>query len=298
MNRHTRIMFERTKRFSLKLLKKTLGICIGSFLIALSYNTLIAPNHLLSGGVGGIALAVNYLTNFPIYLTILILNIPIFIWGFKELDREFMLFSLLGTFTFIFALPVIKPFLNTVIPIPQLDLFLASVFSGLVSGLGIGITLKFGSSTGGNDIFSVILKKKLNISVGGFSFIFNLFVLSSCLLFFDLKIILYTFISMWVSGRVIDFVLEGFNVKKSVNIISDRPYQIGDKILNKLHRGVTYIQAEGGYTGNNKLMINTVVNNFENAKLHEIVHDIDPKAFMYITDAIEVSGKGFTTPKR
>ena len=294
MNRHTKVILAKTERFSIKILKKGLAICIGSFLIALSYSILITPNHLLSGGVGGIALAINYITGFPIFLSILLLNIPIFIWGFKELDKEFMIYSLLGALTFIFALPVIEPFLNTLIPIPQLDLILVSIFSGIVSGLGIGITIKFGSSTGGNDIFSVIIKKKLNISVGAFSFIFNLLVLLTSLVFFPLEIILYTFISMWVSGRITDFVLEGFNVKKSVMIISEKNELISEKILNELHRGVTYLRAEGGFTGNSKLMLNTIVNNYENAKLREIVNEIDSKAFMYITDAIEVSGKGFT----
>lgn len=297
MNRHAKVMLAKTERFSLKMLKRLLGISIGSILIAISYNTLITPNGLLSGGIGGIALALHYLKGFPIYTTILILNIPIFIWAYKILDKEFLFYSLIGTLVFVFALPVIKPLLNTVIPVPQLDLFLASIFSGIVSGIGIGITLKFGASTGGNDVISVILKKKANISIGKFSFIFNLLVLVTSLYFFELKIILYTFVSMWVSSYVTDFVLSGLDRKKSIMIISQKNDIIAERIMNEVHRGVTFLQGEGGYTHNTKLVLNTVANNFENAKIKEIVDEIDPRAFVYITEAVEVEGKGFTRPR-
>lgn len=297
MNKHTKVLLAKTQKYSFKMVTKLFGICLGSFLIALAYNTLVTPNHLLSGGFGGIALAINYLTGFPIYITVFLLNIPVMIWGYKELDREYMFFSLIGTLTFIFALPAIRPFLNTIIPIPKLDIILAAVFSGIIIGLGVGITIRFGSSPGGNSMIAVILRKKLNIHVGGFSFIFNLFVLLTSLLFFDLQTILYTFISMWVSGQVTDFVLEGYKIKKSVMIVSDKYKEIAEVILSEVHRGVTYIEAEGAYSGEPKVMINTIVNNFECAKIWEIVNSIDNKAFMYITEAIDVSGKGFTRPK-
>lgn len=293
MQRKTKVTLEKMQRFGINTAKKIIGISIGAILIAISYNSLIIPYGLLSGGVSGIALIANYLLHFPVYMGIFLLNIPIFIWGAKELDRDFMIYSLIGTLIMIIALPLSKPY----IPIPQLDIFLASLFSGIVSGIGIGIIFKFGASSGGNDIISMIMKKKANISIGAFSFSFNVVVLAASLFFFDLKIALYTFVSMWVSGRVTDFVIEGLDRKKSVIIISQKNTDIAERILKDIHRGVTYLQGEGGFTGNDKLVINTVVNNFENAKIREIVSDIDPKAFMYITEAIEVSGRGFTIRK-
>jgi uncharacterized membrane-anchored protein YitT (DUF2179 family) len=118
-----------------------------------------------------------------------------------------MIYSLIGTLVLVVALPLTRPY----IPAPQLDLILASIFSGIVGGVGCGIILKVGASSGGTDIISMIIKKKTNIAVGAFSFYFNVLVLALSLFFFDLEIALYTLISMWVSGKVVDFVLEGIN---------------------------------------------------------------------------------------
>ncbi len=298
MNRHAKVLLAKTQKNGLKMFKRLFGICVGSFLIALAYSTLVAPNYLLSGGFGGIALAINYITGIPIYITVLLLNIPVLIWGYKELDREYMFYSLIGTLTFIFALPLIERLLHTIIPVPALDMILVSIFSGIIIGLGVGIMINLGSSPGGNSMMAVILRKKANISVGGFSFVFNLFVLVTSLLFFNLETILYTFISMWVAGQVTDFVLDGYKIKKSIMIVSDKHEEIAERILKEIYRGVTYINAEGAYSGESKVMLNTIVNNFECARVREIVNEIDHRAFMYITEAIDVSGKGFTIPRK
>lgn len=294
MNKRTKIILAKTEKFGIDMLKRLLAIIIGGILIAVAYNALLIPHKLLSGGIGGIALAGQYLFHIPVYFGIFILNIPIFLWGLKELDKPFMFYSLVGTLAFIFALPLTAPY----IPKPDIDIFLASVFSGLINGLGVGIILKFGASTGGLDILSVIMRKKTNVAIGSFSFYFNLIVLALMLMFFKLEIILYTFISMWVSGKSIDFIMEGMIKKKSVIIISEKNDEIGDWIMNELHRGVTLLKGEGGFTGDNKLVLNTVLNNFEYAKLKQTINSIDPKAFMYITETSEVEGRGFTIPKK
>lgn len=290
MAQNTKAALTKAKKRGIKLIKKLIVIGIGSVLIAIAFNALIIPYGLLSGGVSGIALIINYLTGFPLYIGIFLLNIPIFIWGAKELDRKLMILSLVGTVVMIIAIPLTKPY----IPVPQVDLFLASIFSGIVSGIGGGIIFRNGASGGGTDIISMIIKKKANISIGAFSFYLNIFVLAASLFFFDLKIALYTLVSMWVSGKVTDFVVEGLDHKKSIMIISEKNAEIAELIMKELKRGVTYFQGEGAFTGSNKMIINTVVNDIENAKIREIICEVDPKAFMYITEAIEVSGKGFT----
>ena len=290
MKRKTRVRLAKAERFGLKFLIKLIGITTGSVLIAIAYNTLIIPYGLLTGGIGGLSLMGNYLFGFPIYLVIFLLNIPLFIWGMKELDREFIFYSIIGTAALIIALPLTKPYIYT----PNVDLFLVSIFSGVVVGLGVGIILKFGGSSGGIDIVSIIMKKKANISIGAFSFFANLIVLAFSLFFFKFNLVLYTCVSMWVSGKVTDAVLEGFNHKKSVTIISDKNEIIAERIMNEINRGVTYLEGYGGFTGERKAVINSIVNNFENAKLKEIISEEDPAAFVVITDAIEVSGKGFT----
>lgn len=290
MKRKTRVKLAKAERFGFKFLIKLIGISAGSVLIAIAYNALVTPYGLLSGGIGGLSIMGHYLFGFPIYFVIFLLNIPLFIWGLKELDREFIFYSIIGTAALIIALPVTKPYIH----LSHVDLSLAAIFSGVVIGLGVGIIMKFGGSSGGVDIVSIIMKKKANISVGAFSFYTNIFVLILYLCFFDLNRVLYTCISMWVSGKVTDAVLEGFNRKKSVTIISDKSEIIAERIMNEINRGVTYLEGYGGFTGERKAVINSIVNNFENAKLKEIISEEDPSAFVVITDAIEVAGKGFT----
>lgn len=286
----TRTNFAGMLKEAFKLFKKLFGITVGAALIAVAFNAFVIPYGLLSGGISGLALLGNYLYNFPVYLGIFILNIPIFLWGLKELQWKLILYSAFGTGVVIAALPLSAPY----IPVPALDLFLASVFSGVVGGLGSGIIFKMGASAGGTDIAAIIMKKKKNISVGATNFYCNIAVLALSLYFFELKIALYTAISMWVGARITDSVIEGFNRNKSVTIISDRSSEIAVRIMKEVDRGVTYLEGHGAYTGEPKRLINCVVNHYEIAKLKEIVLEVDRDAFIFITETVEVMGKGFT----
>lgn len=283
---------EKLTKKGLYIIQKLLGITLGAILVAIAYNALIIPHGILTGGAGGIALIGEYVFGLPVHIGFILINLPIFAWGIKELSWEFIFYSLIGSVVLIVALPLS----SSIIPVPELDIFLASLFSGLVSGLGIGIVIKFGASTGGSDIFAVIMKKKYNISVGAFSFYFNIFVLLLSVYFFDLKILLYTVISMGAAAKATNLVLEGINKHKSVMIISENNDAIANRVIEELRRGVTYLEGYGAYSGQKRKVINCVVNHFEIAKLREIVGEEDEKAFMFITETVEVSGKGFTIP--
>ena len=204
-----------------------------------------------------------------------------------------MFYSMAGILVLVFAIPLTRPFIT----IPVIDIFLASIFSGIVSGVGVGVALKYGLSFGGTDIIGMIMKRRFNLSIGGFTFAINLVILAVSLLFFPLKIALYTVISMWVSGRVINTVLDGFNRYKSVTIITDKSDEIANSILNDLHRGVTFLEGQGAFSGDRKKVVNCVVSHFEIARIKRIVTEIDPYAFMFVTETIEVAGKGFTYHK-
>lgn len=284
MDRHT------IKRRVLSTILRLLAISIGAVIIAISYNALVIPNGLLSGGVTGIALIGNYLLSIPFYLGVLVLNIPIFLLGLKELNWMFIVYSLVGTAAMVVALPLTRPYT----PVPHLDLFLAAVFSGAIGGIGEGIILKYGASTGGTDILSIIAKKRWNISVGAFSFYCNLVVILMSLFLFDIKIALYTIVSIWVGGKAIDTVIDGLNNNKSVMIISEQSVAIAGRIMNEVSRGVTFLEGQGAYSGDPKKVINCVVNHYEIPKVKEIVLDVDPQAFMFVTETVEVSGQGFT----
>ncbi|WP_198006938.1 YitT family protein [Desulforamulus reducens] len=277
------------KQRAVNMIRQFLGITLGAVTMAVSFNALVIPYGLLSGGVGGLSLMGEYLFNLPVSIGMFLLNIPIFLWGLKELNRKFIISSLLGTFIMIVALPVTKPYLNT----PKIDLFLAAIYSGVVGGLGAGLVFRFGASTGGTDIISMVMKKKKNIGVGTFLFYTNITVLALFIFFFDLKIVMYTAISMWVSGKVTDFVIEGINRNKSVTIISDKSDVIAKRIIGELHRGVTLLDGHGGFSGSFKQVITCVVNNFEIGRLKELVVTTDEHAFMFVTETTEVSGQGF-----
>ncbi|GAB6181491.1 YitT family protein [Desulfotomaculum defluvii] len=270
--------------------KKLLGVTTGAVIMAIAFNALLIPYGLLSGGVGGLALMGEYLINLPVSLGIFVLNIPIFLWGLRELNKKLIIYSLVGTFIMILALPLTRPYIKA----PQIDLFLAAIYAGVVGGLGAGLVFRFGASTGGADIISMVMKKKKNIGVGTFLFYTNISVLAFFIFFFSLKIVMYTAISMWVSGKITDFVIEGINRNKSVTIISDKNEDIAKRIIVELNRGVTLLDGHGGFSGSSKKVITCVVNNFEIGRLKEIVINIDELAFMFVTETAEVTGKGFS----
>ena len=262
--------------------------------MSLSLNMLIIPYHLLTGGITGISIIMNYLVKTPVAWMILLLNIPIFVWGYREINRTFLIYSLIGTFVLSIMINITK----NLMPVPQLDLILVSIFGGAINGAGFGLIFRGNGSTGGTDIIAIVLRKRKNLGLGEFTFYFNLIIISVSLLFFSVNVGLYTIISMYVASNVMDTVITGVNTKKSVIIISDRPTQIGDCIINELHRGVTYFVAQGAYSKKDKTVVNSVINRFELGHMKDIVTKVDPGAFVYISDASEVLGQGFTTEKK
>jgi uncharacterized membrane-anchored protein YitT (DUF2179 family) len=267
-----------------------LTITAGALLMAISLNALLIPHGLLSGGVTGLALILFYLFKMPVFLSIIILNIPIFWWGAREINVQFILYSLTGTL----ALAVLLPVTHGLVPALQIDLILTAVFGGALSGAGLGLVFRGHGSTGGTDIVAFILRKKKSLGVGEVGFYSNLVIITVSLLFFPLNIGLYTVISMFVAGKMTDVVITGPNTSKSVIIVSKDPYRIGGRIMNELHRGVTFFAGIGAFTREEKAVVNCVANKFELARLKTIVTESDPNAFMYISDASEVLGKGFS----
>ena len=276
---------EKIKDFFFKLFIIFTGGLIGG----VAFNALILPYNLLSGGVSGIALVINYLLEIPLVVSIVVLNIPLFIWGYRVLDKSLMFYSLIGMATFAAALPLTRPYISA----PDIDIFLASVFSGLLIGLGAGIIIKFGGSSGGSDIVSLILKKTKNYSVGSVAFAFNASTLALSVLFFPLKIALYTLISMWVTGKTVDFILDGLTRNKAVTIVTGDCEKVASYIMKELNRGTTIYKAYGGFSRQDKHVINCVINNYEFARLRNEIGNLDPDAFMYVSDAVAVAGRGF-----
>ena len=265
-------------------------IILGGAIGGISFNVFLIPHKLLSGGVSGIALILKYIFGLNPGVLIFVFNIPIFIAGYKYVDKEFIILSLVGMTAFSVSIDAFA-FLREVIYID--DVLLSCLYGGALSGIGMGIVFRNRASQGGIDIVAVIFKKYFSLNLGSTSLIINFAIVTIASLFYGLKLAMYTLVSMYVASAVLDKVLNGFGSSKSVMIITDNEQQVADAILQKLDRGVTYLDGEGAYTKNKKRVIYCIVTLNQLAKLKQIVREVDSNAFMAVSDTSEVLGHGF-----
>jgi len=265
-------------------------IVIGSFVGALSLTMFLVPNKLAAGGISGIATVLHYVFELPVGWTMLVLNIPLFLAGVAFLGKSVGIKTLVVSLLFSFFTEITESF-----PVPTQDLILSTVYGGVVLGLGLGLVFRGRGSTGGTDLASMILHHFVpSISEGQGILIIDFFVIILSGLTFNWELAMYGWISLFISSKVIDLILEGFNYAKAVYIISTQAEEVSRKIMTELDRGVTLFNAKGGYSREEKNVLLCVITRFEIAKLKGIVHEIDPKAFVIIHDVHEVLGEGFS----
>lgn len=264
------------------------GIFIGAFITVIGIQCVLAPVKVLTGGLTGIAMVLRFVTGIPIWTWLILLNIPIFIAGYKFVSRRFVFYSL-------FAILVQSLFIGIMEPLSlKLDnLLLAAILGGILNGLGTGIILRYKGSTGGIDIIAVIIKRLWGYGLGQTYFLGNLLVLILSLLTSNIETMLFSAISIYVCSKAIDSVESGPNVARTAMIVSEKTEAIADEIINGLNRSCTYLSGKGAYTGEEKSMILVTVGKTQLPRLKEIVFEIDPKAFMMVNETIEVLGKGF-----
>ncbi len=265
-------------------------VILGSAISAVSFNLFIIPYKLLSGGISGISLILNYLFNINTGLMIFAFNIPIFVIGYKFVDKEFVFLSLVGMVAFSVWIEVFS-FLQDYALVQ--DVMLSCIYAGVLNGIGLGIVLRNRASQGGIDIISVIMKKYFSMNIGSTSMIINTCIVVVASFITSLNLAMYTLISMFVCSTVVDKVQQGFDRRKSVMIITDKEDQVAKEIINKLVRGVTYLDGEGAYTGDKKRVVYCIVSLNQLAKLKQIVREVDADAFVTVSDTAEVMGNGF-----
>lgn len=250
----------------------------------------LLPNRLSSGGFAGIATIFYYLFKFKVGYVILALNIPIFIIAFIRIGKDFILKSILGTFFLSIFIDFFEKFneLTT-------DKFLACIYGGILIGIGTSFILKNSASTGGSDLVSYIIKSfKPGLSTSNIIVLFDsIVIILNILVFKELEIGLYSAITIYLMGKVIDIFFEGINFSKMIFIISNNYQEISEEIEKNILRGVTGIHSKGMYTNEKKMMLMCVASRREIIKIRQIVNNIDNKAFVIIEDAREVYGKGF-----
>lgn len=264
----------------------TAGITISS----ISINGFLKPAHLLGGGVAGLSVALNYVSNMNIGVLSFLINIPIFILGFIFLEKEFCITSLVNMLIFSTVLGLTQ---NVGHYIPVNDVLLQTVYGGILGGIGLGLVFKAKSSLGGTDIIAAILKIKKNIPMKDTGLFMNFLIVCLGSALFGLELGLYTLIGMFLNVYSMNIVKDMMNTQKSVMLISSRSDDISKCIMKDLIRGVTLIEAEGAYTHEKKKIVYCIVASNEIPKIKEIALKYDKKAFISVNDVNEVKGRGF-----
>lgn len=265
-------------------------IAFGTAIMAIGTSLFLLPNKLSSGGFSGIATITYYLFNWKMGYVILLLNIPFFILALIRIGKEFVARSILGTAFLSFFIDLFDK-----IPAITADKFLACIYGGIIIGIGTSIILRVSASTGGSDLVSYIIKSfKPGLSTSYIIVIFDFIVVSlNVICFKQLEIGLYSAISIYLMGKVIDIVFEGIEFSKMIFIISPKYKEISDEIGNKIYRGVTGISSQGMYTNKKQTMLMCIASRNEVIKIRQIANRIDSKSFSVITNVREVYGKGF-----
>ncbi|MCK4259710.1 MAG: YitT family protein [Halanaerobiales bacterium] len=267
-----------------------LGITVGSILTAVGLAIFLIPNKIAAGGVSGLATVIYHLFNFSPGIVMLIINIPLFLFGVKVIGKH------MGARTFygIIALSVSLEFLAPYLPVLTHDPLLASLYGGGLAGLGIGLVFKSKGTTGGTDLMATLLHHFFPaFSIGQGLLIIDAMVVTLAGIAFNAELALYAVVSLFVTSKVIDLVQEGFNLSKAVFIISDYSDEIKEEIFKTMGRGVTYLNGRGGYTGKEKNVLLAVVSRAEVTGLKRLVYRTDPKSFVILTEVHEVMGEGF-----
>jgi len=267
-------------------------LVVGSAVMALAYSLFLIPHRIVPGGAGGVAMILNYFFATPVGLTILVINIPLLVLGTKTLGRTYGVKSILGVavssllidaFTYVFRLESATD-----------NKILACVFGGIMLGAGLGLVFRAGGSTGGSDIVGQVLNRYTNYSTGTSILVVDFVVITAAgLCFGQFELALYGYLNLYLQTRAIDLVLEGLSYTRALFIVSNSADAVARAITTKMNRGATVMSATGAYSQEKKDMVFSVMAKREVSRAREIVREVDPRAFVTITDVYEVLGEGF-----
>ena len=279
-------MYNKIKKFLIEIL----GTLVGAFIIAASISLFLLPNELSSGGFTGIATIFYYILNIPVGATMLVLNIPVFLFAWFKMGKKFLIKSIIGTVSLSFFTDFLEQFgsLTT-------DKALACVYGGILIGIGTAIVLKSYSSTGGTDLLSLLIKKYMpNVETGRIiTIIDGVVVLLNVIFLKNIEIGLYSAIAIYLMGLIVDIMVEGIFFTKFMFIISDKSDEIAEAIETEVNRGVTGLYGKGMYTDKEKLVLACAVGRRDISRVKNVIKSIDKKAFVIVTNSREVLGDGF-----
>ncbi|MDF2923032.1 MAG: rane protein [Paenibacillaceae bacterium] len=271
-----------------KLLRRIIFLVLGAGLVSVGLEIFLVPNQIIDGGIVGISIITAHLTGVPIGVFLLLLNLPFLLVGYKQIGKTFALSTLFG----VIVMSIGTHFLHPVEALTKEPL-LAAVFGGIILGIGVGMVIRSGGSLDGTEIVAILATKRMPFSVGEIVMFFNIFILASAGFVFGLDHAMYSLIAYFIAFKMIDLTIEGFNESKAVWVISEDYKTIGDAIISRLGRGVTYMKGEGAFSGGDKQVIFCVITRLEEAKLKTIVDEIDHNAFLAVGNIHDVKGGRF-----
>lgn len=268
-------------------LSKFLSIIVGAALYSIGLEIFLIPNNVIDGGTVGISIMINHFTQIPLGVLTFIINVPFFIIGYKQIGKTFTISTLFSVICYSIGISILKP-----IPGITNDILLASVFGGVIVGLGVGIIIRSGGSTDGTEIIAIILDKRSSFSVGQIVMFFNFFILAAAGFIFGWDRSMYSLMAYFIAIKIIDIIVEGLDESKAVIIISEKQDDVSRAIMARLGRGITLLNGKGGYMGAPQEVIYVIVSRLEVFKLKSIVYGFDENALMTIGN-VETLGKGF-----
>ena len=265
--------------------------CINAF----GVTVFLAPVHLYDSGISGTSILLSQITPSALGLSffLLVLNVPLFLFGLKRQGLAFTVYSLFAVAVYSGASFLITDILpidvSIASPLAGQDLLLCALFGGMISGVGSGMTIRYGGAIDGVEVMAVIFAKRLNITVGTFVMIYNLGLYVICGILIQSWILpLYSIVTYMAGLKTVDYVVEGFDRSKEVMIVTDKPQQVSAALMEAFECGTTKIAARGGYSNAEKTIIYFVVNRFQIARMRNIIHTIDPRAFVTISEVADV----------
>ena len=282
--------FNRLKRIKLV---NILMLTVAGIINSIGVTIFLSPVKLYDSGISGTSMLLSQITPLSLSLWLVLLNVPLFLYGLKKQGKLFTLYAIytvavysLCSWLIIDVLPVDVSFAS---PIAKSDLLLCALFGGMISGVGSGLAIRFDGAMDGIEVMAVIFAKKLGVSVGTFVMIFNVVLYVVCGVMLESWILpLYSIVTYMAALKTVDFIVDGFDRSKCAIIITVKPDELCQVLSSAFESGMTRIQAQGGYSKQEKTMIYFIVNRFEVTKMREIVHDVDPSAFITITEVADV----------
>lgn len=270
-------------------------LLIAGVINAFGVNVFLAPVKLYDSGISGTSILLSQIT--PNYLSLsfflLVLNIPLFLFGLKKQGVAFTIYSIFAVIVYSVGSWLITDVLpidvSMASPLAGEDLLLCALFGGMISGVGSGLTIRYGGAIDGVEVMAVIFAKRLNVTVGTFVMVYNVILYVVCGFVINSWILpLYSIVTYAAGLKTVDFVVEGLDHSKEVMIITDKPKEISDSLIEAFECGTTLLSAKGGYSNSDKTIIYFVVNRFQISKMRNIVHTVDPKAYMTISEVADV----------